>query len=85
MSSTRLNAEIGTVVNVRVAEQGFLLGSMDEDFANLIESFEPSTSSYRRWTWTRSYMPTLTLDLWDISVVLVVMNRFDLWNTLANM
>ena len=29
-------------------------------------------------------MPTSTLDLWDISVVLVVMTRFDLWDALAN-
>ena len=28
-------------------------------------------------------MTTLTLDLWDILVVLVVMNKFDLWDTLA--
>jgi hypothetical protein len=31
----------------------------------------------------RSCMPTLTLDLWDISVVLVVMNKFDLQDALA--
>jgi hypothetical protein len=30
-------------------------------------------------------MPALTLDLWDISVLLVVMTRFDLWDALANM
>jgi hypothetical protein len=74
------------MVNVQVAEQGFPLGSMDNDIADLIESFEPAANpSYRRWTWTRSCMPTLTLDLWDILVVLVVMNRFDLWDVLANM
>jgi hypothetical protein len=28
-------------------------------------------------------MPTSTLDLWDISVVLVVMNNFDLRDALA--
>ena len=28
-------------------------------------------------------MPASTLDLWDISVVLVVMTRFDLWDALA--
>ena len=33
----------------------------------------------------RSCMPTSTLDLWDISVVFIVMNRFDLWDALANM
>jgi hypothetical protein len=30
-------------------------------------------------------MPILTLDLWDVSVVLVVMTRFDLWDALTNM
>ena len=48
-------------------------------------SSRPWMPSYRRWTWSWSFMPTLTLDLWDISVVLVVMNRFDLWDALANM
>ena len=48
-----------------------------------IVSSWPPTLSYRRWTWTRSCMPTLTLDLWDISVVLVVMNKFNLWDALA--
>jgi hypothetical protein len=33
----------------------------------------------------RSCMPALTLDLWDVLVVLVVMTRFDLWDALANM
>jgi hypothetical protein len=76
--------QIGTVVNLRVAEQGFLPHSMDDDITYLIESFEqPPTLSYRRWTWMKSCMPTLALDLWDISVVLVVVNKFDLWDTLV--
>jgi len=32
-------------VNVRVAEQGFLLGSTDDDITNLIESFEPTANA----------------------------------------
>ena len=28
-------------------------------------------------------MPALTLDLWDVLVVLVVMTRFDMWDALA--
>ena len=31
----------------------------------------------------RSYTPASTLDLWDMSVVFVVMNKFDLWDALA--
>ena len=46
-------------------------------------SSRPPTPSYQRWMWTRSYMPTLTHDLWDILVVLVVMNKFDVRDALA--
>ena len=31
-------------MNVWVAEQGFLLGSRDDDIADLIESFDPATN-----------------------------------------
>ena len=36
---------IGTAVNVRVAEQGFLLGSRDDDIAELIKCFEPAANA----------------------------------------
>ena len=57
---------------------------MDDDIAALIESFDSVANAVLpKVEWTRSYMPTLTLDLWDISVVLVVMNKFDLRDALA--
>ena len=37
--------QIGTVVNVRLAEQGFLSGLMDDDIVDLIESFEPAANA----------------------------------------
>ena len=33
------------MVNVQVANQGFLSGSMDDDIADLIESFEPAANT----------------------------------------
>jgi hypothetical protein len=84
MALVAAQLQIGTIVNLGVAEHGSLPHSTDDDIAYLIVSFEqPPTLSYRRWTWMKSCMPTLALDLWDISVVLVVVNKFDLWDTLV--
>ena len=33
------------MVNVQVANQGFLSGSMDDDITDLIESFEPAANT----------------------------------------
>ena len=37
--------QIGTVVNLRVPEQGFPPRSMDDDITDLIESFEPTANA----------------------------------------
>ena len=40
MALAAAQLQIGAAVNVRVAEQGFLPGSMDDDITDLIESFK---------------------------------------------
>ena len=42
MAATQL--QIDATVNVRVAEQGFLSESKDDNIVNLIESFEPAAN-----------------------------------------
>jgi hypothetical protein len=62
-----------------VVEQGFPPGLMDDDIADLIESFEPAANAVLSKVDVELIcMPTTTLDLWDILAVLVVMNKFDL-------
>ena len=40
MALVAAQLQIGTMVNIRVAEQGFLSGSTNNNIADLIESFE---------------------------------------------
>jgi len=71
-------------VNLKVAEQGFSLLSMDDDIAYLIQSFEPATNAVLPKVDVDEILhATSTLDLWDILVVLVVMNKFDLRDAIA--
>ena len=43
MAATQL--QIDATVNVRVAEQGFLSESKDDDIIDLVESFKPTTNT----------------------------------------
>ena len=43
MAATQL--QIDATVNVRVAEQGFLSESKDDDIIDLVESFEPAANA----------------------------------------
>ena len=63
------------MVNLGVVEQGFSPRSTDDDSIDLIKSFEPATNAV---------LPKVDVDeIMHVLVVLVVMNKFDLWDALA--
>ena len=45
MALAAAQLQIGAAVNIRVAEQGFSLGSTDDDITDLIKSFELATNA----------------------------------------
>ena len=60
--------------------------SKDDDIVDLVENFKLAANVILAKVDMDNIMhATSTLYLWDISVVLVVMTRFDLWDALANM